>query len=120
MIGIDIVSIARIEKLINKFGKKAKKRFMTKNEQLSILKIDSIAGIWAFKEAFSKAIGTGIGKDFSFLDVEIYKNRLGKPKIKIKNKKLKKRLKNYLFDLSITHDGGFAIGVVILVKKGKK
>ena len=115
MIGIDIISINRIEKMIQKFENKAKNRFMTKNEQKWAIKPSSIAGIWASKEAFSKAIGTGIGKEFSFLDIEIYKDNLGKPNIKIINENLKNRLKNKKIDVSITHDGGFAISAVIIL-----
>jgi len=115
MIGIDIVSISRIEKSIEKFGDKAKNRFMTKNEQKWALKPSSIAGIWASKEAFSKAIGTGIGKEFSFLDIEIVKDKKGKPVINLLNKTLSNKLKYKQIDISITHDGGFAIAAVIII-----
>jgi holo-[acyl-carrier protein] synthase len=115
MIGIDIISISRIEKSIEKFGSKAKNRFMTQNEQSWAKKSSSIAGIWASKEAFSKAIGTGIGNDFSFLDIEIYKNSKGKPLINILNQNLKQKLLNKQIDISITHDGGFAIAAVIIL-----
>ena len=115
MIGIDIVSISRIEKSIEKFGVKAKNRFMTPNEQKTHIKTSSIAGIWASKEAFSKAIGTGIGKDFSFLDIEILKNEKGKPFINILNPSLKTQLSNKKIDISITHDGGFAIAAIIIL-----
>jgi len=115
MIGIDIVSIQRIEKSINKFGDKAKNRFMTPNEQQLHTKIASIAAIWASKEAFSKAIGTGIGKEFSFLDIEILKDSKGKPIINILNNNLKQNLQNKQIDISITHDGGFAIAAIIIL-----
>ena len=115
MIGIDIVSIQRIEKSIEKFGDKFKYRFMTKTEIQNTTKISSIAGIWASKEAFSKAIGTGIGADFSFLDIEIIKNKKNKPLINILNPSLKQKLSNKNIDISITHDGGFAIAAVIIL-----
>ena len=115
MIGIDIIAISRIEKSIEKFGDKAKNRFMSKNEQNLAKKVESIAGIWAAKEAFSKAIGSGIGVEFSFLDIEILKDKKGKPIINIINDNLKIRLKNKKIDLSITHDGGFAIAAVIIL-----
>jgi len=115
MIGIDIVSISRIEKSIEKFGNKMKNRFMSAREQEWAKKSSSIAGIWASKEAFSKAIGTGIGKEFSFLDIEVVKNPKGKPNIKILNKKLENKLRNKKIDVSITHDGGFAISAVIII-----
>jgi len=115
MIGIDIVSISRIEKSIEKFGHKAKSRFMTPNEQKLHTKTTSIAAIWASKEAFSKAIGTGIGIEFSFLDIEILKNSKGKPIINILNNNLKEKLSNKQIDISITHDGGFAISAIIII-----
>jgi len=115
MIGIDIISISRIEKSIAKFGDKAKNRFMTPNEQQIHIKTSSIAGIWAAKEAFSKAIGSGIGKEFSFLDIEIIKNTKGKPIINILNNNLKQKLSNKQIDISITHDGGFAIAAIIIL-----
>ena len=115
MIGIDIVSISRIEKSIEKFDTKMKNRFMTKKEQIWAKKPSSISGVWATKEAFSKAIGTGIGSEFSFLDIEIVKNEKGKPIIKILNENLRIKLKDKKIDVSITHDGGFAISAVIII-----
>ncbi|EDM23803.1 holo-ACP synthase [Caminibacter mediatlanticus TB-2] len=113
MIGIDIVKISRVEKLIEKFGYKALDRFLTQNEQNILKSPSSIAGFWAAKEAFSKAIGTGIGKECSFLDIEILKNEKGKPYFSpktIQKFNLKKA------DLSISHDGGFAIAAVIILR----
>ena len=117
MIGIDIASISRIEKMITKFGDRAKKKFMTPREIKERKKISSIAGIWAGKEAFSKALGVGIGKEISFKDIEIVKNSLGKPSIQILNPVLEKKLEGKKFDISITHDNGVAIAVVIIIEK---
>ncbi len=114
MIGIDIVSINRIEKLIQKFGQKALKRFLNENELKYIKSSQNAAGFWAAKEAFSKAIGTGIGSECSFYDIEIIKNQKGKPSFSSKTLK-KFNLLNA--DLSISHDGGFAIAAVIIQKK---
>ena len=107
-IGIDIIAINRIEKLIEKFGIE-KLKFLNSDEFYST-KPQTIAGIFASKEAFSKALGCGISKDFSFKDISILKNEKGKPFIKINSSKIK--IKNC--DLSITHDGGFAIAAVIV------
>ena len=112
MIGIDIVSINRIEKLINKFKDKALLRFLSKKEiKISKLKIETIAGFWASKEAISKALGVGIGKKLSFKDIKIYKTKKGQPKFRL-SKKAQKRFNIKKSSLSITHDGGFAIAVV--------
>jgi holo-[acyl-carrier protein] synthase len=113
MIGIDIIEIKRIEKLIEKFGDKALKRFLNDSEINQIESPSSAAGLWAAKEAFSKALGTGIGKDCSFHDIEILKNEKNKPffsSTTLRKFNIKKA------DLSISHDGGFAIAAVIILK----
>jgi len=113
VIGIDIVEISRIEKMLEKFGNKALNRFLTPAEQSMLTSPSSIAGYWAAKEAFSKALGFGIGEKCSFLDIEILKNKNNKPYFS-ENTIKKFNLKNA--DLSISHDGGFAIAAVIVLK----
>ena len=114
MIGIDIIQISRVENMINKFGQKALKRFLTPTEINLLTSSHSIAGYWAAKEAFSKALGTGIGKECSFLDIEILKDSKNKPYFS--DKTLKKfNIKHA--DLSISHDGNFAIAAVIIFKE---
>ena len=112
MIGIDITSINRIEKMYEKFGIKAYERFLNPEEIELIKKPETAAGFWAAKEAASKAIGTGIGDICSFYDIKIKKDKNNAPKIKY-SKKLKKRFKIKKSSISITHDGGFAIAVVV-------
>jgi len=111
-IGVDIVVINRIENLINKFGIE-KVKFLNKDEKYD--SPDTIAGVFASKEAFSKALGVGIGEEFSFKDISILKNEKNKPFIKINSPILQKRIQEC--DVSITHDGGFAIAAVILKLK---
>jgi len=112
-IGIDIVEISRIKNMIEKFGNKALNRFLTQKEQELLTSPSSYAGYWAAKEAFSKAIGVGIGKECSFLDIEILKDKKNKPYFS--QNTLKKFNLNQA-DLSISHDGGFAIAAVIVHK----
>ena len=109
-IGIDIVVIERIEKLLKKFSIE-KLKFLNEDELYSS-SASTIAGIFASKEAFSKALGTGIGKDFSFRDISILKDEKGKPFIKINSLSLKDKVIEG--DISITHDGGVVIAAVIL------
>jgi holo-[acyl-carrier protein] synthase len=114
-VGIDIVSINRIEQMIKKFGQKALKRFLDQDEiTLAKNNTHTIAGFWAAKEAASKALGTGISKECSFFDIKISKTKKNAPKIKLK-KKIRKKYKFKKSIISITHDGGFAIAIVCLV-----
>ncbi|XPV68985.1 MAG: holo-ACP synthase [Halarcobacter sp.] len=116
MIGIDVASTNRIKKMYEKFGRKAYERFLDDEEILLVKRPETAAGFWAAKEAASKAIGTGIGKECSFRDLKIKKSKLGAPKLKY-SKVLRKKFKIKKTYLSITHDQGLAIAVVHNIKK---
>ena len=109
-VGTDIVSINRIKKSIDKFGDKFLDRFMSQDEKDRAKSIESIAGIWAAKEAISKALGCGIGKELSFLDIEIVKDSKKRPYLKLNNSNFK------ILDssISISHEKDFAIAVAII------
>ena len=113
MIGIDIVSIQRIAAAKDRHGDLFLCKFLNTNEIKLAKSNETLAGFWAAKEAISKARGCGIGAEFGFYDVEIYKDIKGAPKIKFSTEILSKfKIKNT--SLSITHDGGFAIAAVII------
>lgn len=116
MIGIDVASIDRIKKMHEKFGRKAYERFLDDEEIDLIKRAETAAGFWAAKEAASKAIGTGIGAICSFHDIKISKSKKGAPKLKY-SKNLRKKFKIKKSSVSITHDSGFAIAIVMLIKK---
>tara|TARA_B100001123_G_C15266659_1_gene1008693 strand:+ start:12 stop:407 length:396 start_codon:yes stop_codon:yes gene_type:complete len=94
-IGTDIVNIKRMDKILNKRGKKFINKIFSKREILYCeKKINSssfYAKRFAAKEAFSKALGTGIRKGIKLKDIEVTNNKYGKPSIS-----LKKNLENYL------------------------
>ena len=113
-IGTDITVVSRIEKSYKKFGKKFLDRFLNKDEQELSSKIESIAGYWASKEAISKALGCGIGAELSFLDITIYKDKKNAPHFRL-SPKAQELHKVKSSSLSIAHDGGFAIAVVIIM-----
>jgi len=113
MIGIDIASIKRIEHFVNRFKKRGLKRFLSKKEIELAKKIETIAGFWAAKEAVSKALGVGIGRDFGFMDVRIYKDKRGAPKLKFK-KKVKQKFGIENAYISISHEQDIVVAVVII------
>jgi len=112
-VGTDIVDIARVDESLLKFGNKFLDRFLSENEIKIAKKNETIAGFWASKEAISKALGCGIGKELSFKDIEIRKNNKNMPYFKLNSSNFD------IIDssLSISHDGGFAIAVVVIVLK---
>ncbi len=74
-VGVDVVRIERIDERIAE-------RILTEDEMRISRSIEFIAGRFALKEAFFKAIGTGL-RGFSFKDVEFLKDELGKPVLRI-------------------------------------
>ena len=81
--GIDIEALASIQNAVKKREGFAQ-RILTDKElkRFASLKgrrqIEYLAGRWSAKEAFSKAMGTGIGK-LSFQDLEVLNNERGAP-----------------------------------------
>ncbi|MFT7879200.1 MAG: holo-ACP synthase [Sulfurimonas sp.] len=112
-IGTDIIQIERVEKMIEKYGIKFQERFLTESEIDESRKVESIAGLWAAKEAIAKALGCGIGAELSFHDIIIYKDAKGAPHFKLSPQaQARQQIKNA--SLSISHDGGFAISIVVI------
>jgi len=119
-LGTDIVNIKRIEKIIKKNKKKFILKILHKDEKkLKKLTVNTIAKKFAAKEAFAKALGTGIGKSIQFKEICINHNKYGAPKIKL-DKSVEKRILVKLktnkikFLLSISDDYPFAIATVII------
>lgn len=107
-VGIDIVSVYRIEKAIIT-NEKFLHKVYTENEikycESKKNKYQSYAARFAAKEAFAKAIGKGFKEGLSFKDIEVLNDENGKPYINYKNKKIK---------LSISHEKDYAIAMILL------
>ncbi len=114
-IGTDITVVSRIEKSLAKFGDKFLNKFLNKEEQKISNKVESIAGYWAAKEAVAKALGCGIGAELSFHDIILYKDEKKAPHFKL-SAKAQELHKVTDSSLSIAHDGGFAIAMVIIIQ----
>ena len=115
-IGTDITVVSRIESSLNKFGDKFLNKFLNEEELKLSSKAESVAGYWAAKEAVAKALGCGIGSELSFHDIILYKDAKKAPHFKLSDK-AQKLHKVTNSSLSIAHDGGFAIAMVVLTQK---
>ncbi len=115
MIGIDLVKIERIEKLMDRYGEKALRRFLSPEEMLLVKNARTAAGFWAAKEACSKALGCGIGAECGFHDIVLSKSPKGAPLLAL-SETVSTRFGITDASVSITHDGGFAIAVAALEK----
>ena len=82
-IGTDIVEVARIEASIQQFGDDFAKRILADSELASYLeshiKARFLAKRFAAKEAFSKALGTGLRAPATFQNIAVSHDDLGKP-----------------------------------------
>ena len=119
-VGTDIVNIDRIQKIILKNRESFIKRVLTEHEQaLFANKADSAAFCakrFAAKEAFAKALGTGIGRVVSFQDLTVRNNDNGKPHFipseKLRLYLLEKGVKQA--HLSISDESQYAVAFVVL------
>jgi holo-[acyl-carrier protein] synthase len=82
-IGTDIVEVSRIEHSLTQFGDEFAKRILAESEypyyQNSKIKSRFLAKRFAAKEAFSKALGTGLRPPATFHNVAVSHDELGKP-----------------------------------------
>ncbi len=122
-IGTDIVNIKRMENSLKKHGVNFKNKVFSKNEILYCEKKKNPSAFYAkrfaAKEAFSKALGTGIRKGVNLKNIEISNNIYGKPSILLKGKLqdyLKKKIKSKKYDihLSLSDDKPWAQATVII------
>lgn len=116
-IGTDIIEIERIDKAI-KGTKGFLERVFTEKEILYFeskkMKVETIAGNFAAKEAISKSLGTGI-RGFSLKDIEVLRDELGKPVVKLSSKiNSLIGLEKYNINLSISHNKNSAIAFAVL------
>jgi len=82
-IGTDIDEVTRIEASIQQFGDEFAKRILAESELASYLeshiKARFLAKRFAAKEAFSKALGTGLRVPATFQNIAVSHDDLGKP-----------------------------------------
>jgi holo-[acyl-carrier protein] synthase len=119
-IGTDIVSIERIERTLERFGNRFVERILTPEERVRFdrtrAKASHLAKRFAAKEAFSKAIGTGVRSPFRWHSVTVARDLRGKPLLKPDL-----MMAEYLAESGIKHahvsladDGDMAMAFVVL------
>lgn len=126
-LGCDILEVSRIESLLRKGRDGFIKRVLTpaeieeyerRTDKSAIRGTLFIATRYCAKEAFSKAMGTGVGEQFSFQDLSVLNNPLGAPVLHYSE-----RLENRLISLrafaklSISDEQNYVMASVILYSK---
>jgi len=115
-IGTDIIEIERLEKAIS--SEKFKQKVFGVNEIAAHgNSAASLAGNFAAKESFAKAMGCGV-RGFSLAEIQVLRNSLGKPIISLHGSAKQKadELGVSEIHVSISHCVSYATAVVVLEK----
>jgi len=118
--GIDLAEIGRIQQSIQRYGSRFLNRIYTPAEQAYCLRkrnaAESFAARFAAKEAGAKALGTGISRGVSWLEIEVVRELGGRPSLKFHGRaaQFAARLGVAHKALSITHTADLAMASVIL------
>lgn len=102
--GIDLVHIPDFENSMKEGGERFLNRIFTQSEQTNN-KSETLAGIWAAKEAFFKATGSHLKPN----QVEVRKDENGRPFLFL----LEGEENKETLDISISHDHDYAIAICI-------
>lgn len=124
--GIDLVQISKVVDKINNHNRFLDIILTTKEQQYcaskigtvddEIKKYQSVAGIYAVKESFFKAIGCGIRSLEYFKYIEVNHDKNGKPYITFKDgiNKVLAGEEIVDIDVSISHDADMAIAICVI------
>ena len=119
-IGTDITSVERVKRSLDRFGERFLERILSKRErehapagkELATF----LAGRWAAKEAFAKALGTGFSQGVYPREIEVLRLPSGAPRIEVRGqaqKELSARSAGRIH-VSISHDRGMAVAFVVI------
>jgi len=115
--GIDLIEIARIEKVVSRHGKHYLDRVYTPAElEQCGRRAESLAGRFAAKEAAVKALGCGIG-DVTWKEVEILGDEQNAPVLTLYGAAKKKadELGLVNWSVSISHSQSHSVAVIVAI-----
>ena len=118
-IGVDLCHIPRLEKALPRVGRRAFTVAELARARATARAGEYLAGRWAAKEAFLKALGTGISGFITMKTIHVGADRKGRPVIQI-SRAAAARLKKIgagKIHLSITHAGAYAMALVAIEKR---
>ncbi len=118
-LGVDIAEVQRVQAAIERRGAPFLRRVYTTNEKEYCErfknKFERYAGRFAAKEAVMKALGTGWRSGVRWVDIEVVREKSGRPTIALSGEaaKIAERLGVKRISLSITHTETQALAHVI-------
>ena len=117
--GIDLIETSRIREAIERHGERFLARVFTPAErEICQGRVESLSARYAAKEAFAKALGTGI-RGFGFLEIEILRGPLGEPQLRLYGPALELAQAQGWSDwsVSLSHTESHAVAVVTALKE---
>jgi holo-[acyl-carrier protein] synthase len=120
-IGIDVCSIERMRRALERHGDRFFQRICTEREKADLMGRDqatALSGRFAAKEAFAKALDGARG--VAWHDVEVRRAPSGKPVLEVRGTATValERFGADRWHVSITHDAGVAVAMVVLERTG--
>jgi holo-[acyl-carrier protein] synthase len=118
-LGIDIAEVGRVKAAIERYGETFLRRVYTAKEREYCErfknKYERYAGRFAAKEAAMKALGTGWSRGVRWVDVEVVREKGGRPTIKLAGEAghVADSLQVKNISLSITHTADQAFAQVV-------
>jgi holo-[acyl-carrier protein] synthase len=121
-IGIDAIEVQRIAKSIETYGDQFVRRIYSESEIAYCANkphaAEHFAARFAAKEAYAKAIGTGVRKYFIWKEVEVGRHSYGRPYIVLSERmrEVARRItkKDIRIQLSLTHTKNIAEAIVTI------
>ena len=124
--GIDLVDCPRIEEMIDRHGKHFLDRVFTEAEQSYAInarvRVETLAGRFAAKEAVLKLLGTGWRGKIAWTDIEVLGNPLGQPIVTLSGevKRIADEMGIGVVSLSISHTANFVMASAVAVAEANE
>jgi len=125
-IGVDLMEVARMERALSRWGEKMAHRLFHAAEREECARRlrpgECLSATFAAKEAFLKALGTGLARGIQWQDVELVRKRGAAPTLRVTG-----RARVILDEwgatrtwVSVSHQGGFSVAVVVIEGEGRQ
>ena len=116
-IGLDVCSIERMRRALERHGDRFFGRICSERERADLAGRDvatALAGRFAVKEAFAKALDGAPGVGWH--EVEVRRTKSGRPRLELSGNAVAavERVGATRWHVTITHDAGIAAAVVVL------
>jgi holo-[acyl-carrier protein] synthase len=119
-IGADIVEVPRVERMLARYGERFARRVLSRAEWDGFVRSASrhlyLAGRFAAKEAFGKALGTGLRDPVLMSSISVTSDELGKPSLVLGAELLRWVQARGIcaHHVTLTHERSLACAVVVL------